>query len=192
MKSPTQTLAWTIRQSQGRWYEHIAEIFQDAFETPDHLKDMSLDWEADAADLPHQQHLTMLLADFVFRLAGYRSVSMMTYMAPPYDWAGILSTKPATQRRSMNNLRSASAVLRHFEHLSHTCAGAKGLLKDVDDVFPMAVRITMESFIRDKYRSDSEDGTACLTTMVYTLPDNKKVEDTHASVRDLARRGGHD
>lgn len=64
------------------------------------------------------------------------------------------------------------------------------ILDDLQDLFSPDVRVVIESFARDKYRSTSEDGRRCLTTMVVHMPDNKTAEELHLAMRRAQRAMG--
>ena len=73
-------LQWMIKASQGKWTDIIDKLFKDALETPEHLKDMGIDWGPDAQE--HDQHqLASTLLEASLTLASNRAFSMISYEA---------------------------------------------------------------------------------------------------------------
>ena len=66
--------------------------------------------------------------------------------------------------------------------------GADRLRRDLIFLDSTAIRIIYEMFARDNYHHTSKTGTDALMVFLWSLPDNKIVEDIHQPIR-LAGRG---
>ena len=111
-----------------------------------------------------------------------------TAEAPPYLYAGILSTNNALQQRSIADMKFDNERLHGLERLSRTCPMIKMWCDVVEDLISACIRILFASFERDKFRCASIDGRKHLTTMLWVLPDSVIAENLRQRCRDLSRQ----
>ena len=76
-----ENLKWMIKASQGKWTDIIDKLFKDALETPEHLKDMGIDWGLTHAQEEDQHQLASTLLEASLTLASNRAFSMISYEA---------------------------------------------------------------------------------------------------------------
>ena len=187
VRTPQQGLKFFIRQATGAWKQHIRGIFTDALETPAHLVALGLDPMAGPGDLPMHQKVAASLAEFTVCLASNRAWSCIAYEAPPYRYAGFLSSRGPQKEAAAADLRADAACLYSLEAVAHEQSGVRALLADTADLFCAPIRILYLTAERDKWRAQSSAARRHLATLLTILPDNKTVEDVHQHPRDLQR-----
>ena len=187
VKNSKHAVAFFVKMAAGNWVKEIGDIFVNCFEVYDHLKDMSLDWNASNADMERQQELVDTLADFAFTLSEYRTWSLLIYEIPPFPYAGLLTSSDARKAAAIAAMKFDSSVLYGLEAARLTVPVVDEVLKDMCEIFIMAIRILYATYTRDKFRPNSNGGHQHLATMLMTLPDSKLVEDLHQHCKDLQK-----
>ena len=67
--------------------------------------------------------------------------------------------------------------LLKVESIRYKSPAANELLEDMEDLYPTAVRVVMESFARNNFSMKCISGRKCLAAMVLKPPDQKANED---------------
>ena len=113
----------------------------------------------------------------------------MAYKFPPYSWGGILLSEEDGKHLSKQTMESDFDILLKLERVAGLVPVVSEFLADVADLFPPAIRVTMETFNRDKFNVRSINGRRVLSTILLIMSDNKAVEEFHLNIRKAEALG---
>ena len=113
----------------------------------------------------------------------------MAYKSPPYSWGGILLSDEDGKHRSKHTMESDFDILLKLERVAGLVPVVSEFLGDVADLFPPAIRVTLETFNRDKFNVRSINGRRVLSTIVLIISDNKAAEEFHLNIRKAEALG---
>jgi len=174
-KTPKDQLIRYVKWAKGGWTEELVQHFKNCFEDPAALHDMSLDWSDPRADIDRHQKVCLDLSSFAFSVARTRSWSMIGYQFPPYSYAGILTPVISDKADCIAALKHDSEVLWALERVAPNVPAAQELLADTEDLMCPAVRVTLETFTRERCSDRCIGGRRSLATKLLHLPDMKRV-----------------
>ena len=117
--TPSQALAWVIRQSRGGWQEEIAGVVKNTFQSTEALEDIGLGWSGCGSDVEQHQTLAGTFGEFSLRIICNRSWSGMAYEAPPDSYSGSFSTTPGVKQQIAETIRADSKLLWELENIRH-------------------------------------------------------------------------
>ena len=189
-KSPAQQLCRYNAWSRREWLLEIKELLYYCFSSTEALRDMGLDWNDTTRHVQEHQLICKDLFSFAMHQAGNRGWSMSAYEFPPFCYSGILVAGAAEKNRAVECMKFDADCLFRLERVAALVPHAQELLRDCLDLWPVAVRIVIECFARERFNPACKAGRRCLATMLLALSDNKCVEDLHRHMRLIERAAG--
>ena len=120
-------------------------------------------------------------------IVSRRGWSLSKHSIPPESWAGLLSAQNGRARAAAASLKTQHETLLLLESRCSRNVSAQKLRRDLVWADAPAIRIIFEFFARDEYKHDSAAGVDSLMAHLWTLPDNKIVEDIHQPIRMKAK-----
>jgi len=124
---------------------------------------------------------------YMWHIHMRRVWSLAKHSAPPEPLAELLAPRAATRDRRAQQLKTEHRNFLLLERRVHQVADAARLREHIIFLDADAVRIIFEFYARDCYESTSRCGQESLLGHIYSLPDNKIVEDVHQPLRMNAR-----
>ena len=117
----------------------------------------------------------------------FRAWSLAKHSAPPESLAGLLAPAAATRARRARQLKVEHRIFLLLERRVHQLDDAARLRGHIIFLDSDAVRVIFEFYARDNYAPTSKSGQHSLMGHLWTLADNKIVEDIHQPLRLDAR-----
>ena len=127
------------------------------------------------------------------QVLGNRSWSFaVRHHGPPDVYVGLFSSSQEKRSWAIASIEAHWKRLLMLEQRRFASKEAMPLWSDLLAARNNAVRLMYCAFERDQFKDNSLQGCKLLRAMLETLPDNKRVEDGHGSIRNDAKTsGGH-
>ena len=179
-KTPLHGVRYSLKLADDGWKAepHLWETLATLYDT-DKLRFMDIpmgesDWATKALSLS-------------WHIVARRAWSLSKHSTPPESQAGLLASDLERRRRTAAALRESHRNFLLLERRAVTFDDAAVLRRDIIFLDAVAVRLVFEFYCRDRYDPDSKSGCDALKALLWTLPDNKIVEDIHQPLRLNAR-----
>jgi len=169
-------------KASGKWRDtdHVWETLNATLHDRSNLNDMEI-------PLGRSDGATKVLM-LSWHIAAKRLWTLSKHDAPPESFAEMLSGNDPAAQRVANLIKRQHLNFLALEHYRHDVPDAMTLWKDLAPLLKaVPVRLIFELFCRDNYRPTSVSGLHLLKGHLFTMPDNKLVEDIHHPLRLNAR-----
>ena len=185
-KTPQDAFAYSLHMADGGWAQeqHIARTTEIMLYDTEQLKYM----EVPMGRSPCATKVHMLQ----WHIVKYRAWALSKHDCPPECYAPIGSTDLDKAQRSCESMKTHHRNVLMLEQRVHEVPAAEQLHKDMAPIVKsVPIRLLLEFFARDKYSRTSRAGRALLKGMLWTMCDNKCVEDVHHKLRIGAKQAAN-
>lgn len=182
VKTPADGFKYSIRMATGWAGEnHLQKTIQHSLHQHSSLAFMGM--PVTHSFTHEQQELARKTLKLAWSVLQRRTWSLSRHGFPPESCAPLASSNDTVSTQTMAKMKAEWEAWMALEARRHELPAAAKLHKAIDFTSSTPIRLLYAAFERDKWNSESKDGRRLLNGLLFTLPDNKIVEDTHNSVR---------
>ena len=182
VKTPADGFKYRIRMA-AKWAgdNHLQETIQHSL-----YKHSSLAFMGMPVTYPfttEHQELARKTLKLTWSVMQRRVWSLSRHGIPPESCAPLASSDKEVAKQTMAKMKADWAAWMALEARRYELPEAAKLHKAIDFATSTPIRLLFAAFERDNWDVESKEGRRLLNGLLFTLPDNKIVEDTHNSVR---------
>ncbi len=176
-KTPRDAFRYSLRLSEGEWRreEHLWGTVYNTLQHPNFLREMAVP--------PGESKKATRALMLQWYIVAQRAWTLTKHDCPPESYAPLLSSEAPRAQATARQLEREHAHILALELRRFAVPDARRLWIDISFLHTRTLRLLFEFYARDQYRVDSAAGRSLLLGLLWTMPDNKCVENIHNPLR---------